>query len=230
MATVMLKNTYVGYLMLFGNYISCFIMSLMMPPAISKPAVYNSDKTESISFGGAIKKSLEDATKTCINIAGFVIIFSVIIYIVNNMQIYRNFVSLLSTMLKLDGDVISALFLGTIEITNGCNILAQTKLSMVVKASLASFLCSFSGFSIIAQVHSFTYKYKCFSFSLYTIRKFIQGVISALITYIVCYFSIESIAVFNNSYPINKISLLPFTLLLIISLIIYTAEALLNGS
>lgn len=229
-ATSMFGNTYWGYLMLFANYISCFIMSLIISPSKSKSINIGNSKDTTYNFGSALKNSLEDATKTCINVAGFVIIFSVIISVLKNNYVFNSFILFLSSLLKVNTEILNSLFLGMTEITNGCYLLSTTKINIVMKLSLASFLCSFSGASIIAQVHSFTYKHSCFSMGKYFYRKLLQGIISFIITYFICTINLDTLSVFNNAMATSKIFILPFMILLILSLFIYTLRTLFDRS
>jgi hypothetical protein len=96
-----------------------------------------------------------------------------------------------------------------------------------LKLSLISFLCSFSGLCIIAQVSSFISENKI-SLIRYSLIKFIQGVLSFFITFLISIFSITSLETssitFNsqitNSNPyaciIPVISILTITILLLI--------------
>ena len=104
---------------------------------------------------------------------------------------------------------------GLFEITNGTRLIyLNTNFSFPFTIALISFMLSFSGFSIIFQVYSCIYKAKIKL--LYIVKnKFIQGIISGIITYFLINFSniknIEhtNIIKFNaTSYFIISVSLL----------------------
>ena len=108
--------------------------------------------------------------------------------------------------------------------TNGCSIISTLSLSLPLKLSIISFLCSFSGLAVIAQVSSFVSETKI-NYSKYIFFKIIQGIFSFIITYILfkllptsIYTSKlrinSSISVYTYFYPILILILL--TLLLII--------------
>lgn len=228
-ATSMFGNTYWGYLMLFANYISCFVMSLLISPYKSKNLNINKHIDSHINFGSALKNSLEDATKTCISVAGFVIIFSVIISVLKNNYVFNSMMMFFSNIFKVDINILNSLLLGIMEITNGCYLLSKADINIIVKLSIASFLCSFSGASIIAQVHSFTFKHPCFSMGKYIYRKLLQGGISFIITYFICTLNLDTLSVFNNFMVTNRIFITPVIVLLLLSLFIYTLETLFDS-
>ncbi|WP_426351403.1 sporulation integral membrane protein YlbJ [Alloiococcus sp. CFN-8] len=230
-ATVMFNNSYVGYIMLIGSYSSCFIMSLLIKPIKSKTINIQNKKTIDMNIGNALKKSLEDATKTCIAVAGFIVIFSVITYAVKNSSIYQNIISLVTNNLKINKALIDSLLVGMMETTNGCYIISKSALTIETKVSVASYLCSFSGLSIIAQVHSFTYKHKGFKLGMYTYRKLIQGLISAGITYLSCWFLLQNSATISSSITISKNIYFVFMMILLcISFFVYLFGSLFNRS
>ncbi|WP_040211668.1 sporulation integral membrane protein YlbJ [Clostridium polynesiense] len=229
-ATVMFGNTYLGYLLLVANYLSCFIMSIILSPSKSTIKISIAKNKNNVNLGFAMKQSLEDATKTCISVAGFVILFSVIIPIIKNNYLYIYFTNELSQILKLDKNLLNSLLLGMLEITNGCYLLSKAEINLVVKLSLASFLCSFSGFSILAQVHSFCYKHSCFKFFRYLYRKMLQGIISFIITFFVVSVSLSTVSAFSNGNAGNSVILIPFMVLLVLSLFIYVVDVLFDRS
>ena len=129
----------------------------------------------------ALKNALEDATKTCLSIGSFVVIFSVIISIIKSSGIYYTAINALCSTGITNHSILDGLFLGFIEITNGCSIVATSNLSLNIKILICSFLIGFSGLSITFQVYSFVYKYKV-SMKKYLSLKIVQGIICTLIT------------------------------------------------
>lgn len=134
------------------------------------------------NFGVAFKEAIDNALTTTLTVGGFIILFSVVIAIIkNNAQISIVFNNI-ESLINLPKDSLYALFLGSIEITNGCNILATSSLTLPFKLSIISFLCSFSGLSIIAQVTSFTSKHDVPT-ARYMLLKLVQGIVSFIITF-----------------------------------------------
>ncbi|MEG1255231.1 sporulation integral membrane protein YlbJ [Clostridium sp.] len=189
--TAMLHSTFLGYILLISNLLSCIIMGLILPgrtkfkPYSTSKSLVAATKLEnnSINFGVVLKDSLEDATKSCLSIGSFVVIFSLLINIIKSSALYRTALATLCISGLIPYDLIDGLFLGFLEITNGCNILSVSTLSINTKVVLCSFLIGFSGLSITSQVYSFLYKYKI-SMKKYISIKIIQGAICSFITFI----------------------------------------------
>jgi sporulation integral membrane protein YlbJ len=179
----MLKSNNIGYLLLISNYISCFIMGLILPGKASYIA--NLRNKEIITYrkniGIIIKESIEGSIKTSMIIGGFVILFSVIIGIIKSNILFDIAVNNISTLLNLNKSIIEGMLLGIIEMTNGSYLISSANVSMAIKASLISFLLGFSGFSVVSQVFSFTYKHNL-SLKKYIARKTVQGLICSLVT------------------------------------------------
>lgn len=222
--TVMLDNTYLGYVLLLGCYLSCFVMSLILKNKTS-PIKLTSEKMSTYrtpNLGIAIKDSIESSIKTSLSVGGFVVIFSVVTTILINSTFFNNLIMLISIGLHIPYNAIKGMSVGIIEITNGCNFISLSDLSITLKATLISFLISFSGISIISQVYSFTYKYP-FSIKKYIKRKFLQGLICSTINAVLLNlpFINRTKQTFNSNFTnssINIFILLLFMLLLPIGL------------
>lgn len=175
----MLENKTYGYILLIANYLSCIIISFLIP---YKKDNYLSEMSKKQNhknnFGEVIKSSLENALKTCAMIGGFIILFSLIKEILIN-NIY-------SQILFKNFPILKSLIIGIFEITNGINLLIQTNIHIFLKLSIISSLCAFSGFCIILQCYSFVYKNPWFKLRKYIFYKIIQAIISFFITYISC--------------------------------------------
>ena len=220
----MLGNATFGYLLLIANYLSLIFIGLFTRKHISTP-LSNSSQLSSpkINFGQALKNAIDNAITTTIQVGGFIVIFSVIIGIIKNNASISIIFKNLESFLNLPKDSLYALFLGSIEITNGCNIIANTTLSIQLKLSIISFLCSFSGLSIIAQVGSFISKHNV-SMIKYTLLKLVQGIISFLITFAVTTLFLGSTPTSTLPTPTDNyiniaLYLIPFILIFIIYIV-----------
>ena len=179
----MLNNKKYGYILLLGNYISCIIMSFLIFKKESsnknniKNITYNK---KYVQFGEVFTNALQDSMKTCINIACFIIIFSMFIAILSsNNQI--------NTLLD-KFPIIKSILFGSLEITNGIKLISLiSNISINLKLSLISLLCSFGGLCILFQTYSFVSKYKEFNLYKYLSLKIVQSIISFTITYIFSY-------------------------------------------
>lgn len=224
-AGTLLGNITLGYILLVGSYLSPIFIGLITKKKrnLKQLSSLPCNKLESINFGSALKNAVQNGINTTLSIGGFIVIFSVIISLIkNNIYIYNIFVHL-ENFFNLPSGTLYSLFLGSIEITNGCSIINTLNISLPLKLSIISFLCSFSGLAIIAQVSSFVSDTKI-HYSKYIFFKLIQGIFSFIITYILLKVLPTSIYASNlrinynlNSYAyfIPLIALIILTLLLI---------------
>lgn len=220
----MLNNISYGYLLLIGNYLSVIIIGLFT----RKKRTFSKNKemekipenTSKNNLGYALKKSLEDGINTALSIGGFIIIFSVLIEIIQNSNTFSLIISKIESLLHLEPNLLYAIFLGSIEITNGCNMLSSSSLPISLKLSLISFLCSFSGLSIIAQSYSFMSKHNI-SLLRYFLFKLFQGILSFFITFIFSnLLTISTSNIFNISSKLSfYVLLVPIILLILIFII-----------
>lgn len=226
-ATTMLNNSNSGYILLISNYLSCIIMAFLLPRINTKDYYISNSKNHVPNLGVALKNSVDTSLKTCFNVGSFIIIFSVVLAIIKNNVIYNIVLSKISNTFYIEKDLLSGVILGLVEITNGCYYLSMSSLDFKIKLSLVSFLCSFSGLCIIAQVHSFAYKFKEFSLYTYIFRKFIQGIISFIITFIICS-KFESI---YTSYSNITVPYFPYIIiLLVLPLMLFSLKRLFDIS
>lgn len=232
--TAMLKSTYMGYMLLLSNYISCFVMGLILPSHSKSIKILKSDIPAKVNMniGNVIKDSIESAVKTCLSIGGFVILFSVITNIIKSNILFDIAVNKMNTVFLIDKSLIEGILLGAIEMTNGCYIISTLSADMYLKAIIISFFLGFSGLSIISQVYSFTYKYDL-SMRKYIVIKVLQGFICSIITAILLKVPLFSESVQNIRYHTSSNLSVVFvflTLLIFIPFIIYHARRLSHSS
>lgn len=234
--SAMLSSPIYGYILLIANYISIIIVGFL-----TKKKINNTNFSKATlplykekRFGVVLKESIESGVSTTLNIAAFVIIFSVIIGIIKDNAYINIAFNNLESFLNLPLDSIYSLFLGSIEFTNGCKLIASSALSINLKLSMISFICSFSGLSILAQVSSFISKDNI-SMAKYTFWKLIQGILSFIITFIssnILLTSVETSTIINNYSISNNIyifmlpTLIIFISYLIIKFIYYSIDKL----
>lgn len=224
-ATALFHNIKIGIILLTSNYMAPFIIGLLT----RKNGEYCDEIKENVNFnkkdfGENLKDSLSAAINTTLSIGGFIIIFSVIIGIISKSPSIITLINNIENFLSIPSNSLYGLLLGSLEITKGCNILATSNLNLIIKISITSFLCSFSGICIIAQASSFISRDKV-SIKKYTFLKLIQGIISFIITFILSKIFIVSIETSNinvfSSLNNNLFFLfLPFIILLILTIVL----------
>lgn len=225
-STAMLGNIKFSYILLIANYLAPFIIGIVTrkkSSSCSLEIITDSDSNKNKNFGTKFKIAIDDAVKTTISIGAFIVAFSVIIGIIKNNTYTSIVFQKLELLLNTPKNSLYSLFLGSIEITNGCNLISQSDLALSLKLSIISFFCSFSGLCIIAQVSSFISQNKV-SLLKYSLIKFTQGILSFVITFIISIFtvtSIETSSILINSPNINfniYICLIPVISILVITL------------
>ena len=228
-SAAMLGNIKFGYLLLIANYLSLIIIGFITK---RKDSLSNLDNImphmPNKNFGQAFKDSIDNALTTTISVGGFIIIFSVVIAIIKNNASISIIFNNIESYINVPKDSLYSLFLGSIEITNGCNALASSSLTIPLKLSIISFLCSFSGLSIIAQVSSFTSKHDV-PFLKYIFLKFCQGVISFVITLGISKVLLGSIATSTSNTIVSMspyMYFIPLALLLVLAFIEFILKKL----
>ena len=213
-----------GYFLLISNYLSIFFIAIITMKKSSMHQ-FNAQKTsfKEISFSVALDKSIKDALNTTLSVCSYVVAFSVIISILKNINFIKDIFFNIENLFNIPRNMLYGTFLGSIELTNGCNIISSSSMSIHFKLAIISFLASFSGISIIAQTFSFIGKHNV-SFFRYVFLKLIQGIFSFIFTFLLSNIVFKSIETYssNNFFVSNYLLnyLLPILIFLIIIFII----------
>ncbi|QUH26231.1 sporulation integral membrane protein YlbJ [Serpentinicella alkaliphila] len=137
-----------------------------------------------IHLGNAVRESIN----TMLLVGGFIILFSVIIEIlklIGFISFFARFISLVLIPFNLDVAYIEALITGLFEITMGCKMLSEVYTTdLILKIAAASFIISWSGFSIHAQCISIISETDI-NTKLYMLSKFFHGLLSFVLTIII---------------------------------------------
>lgn len=219
-ATGMLKNPSLGYLMLVCHYLGSISVGLFFRnygkesitnsnSSIKSNILYtietrsNSENGFFVLFGNAVFNGVN----TLLIVGGFVIIFSVIFEILslfNVISVLTYIIYLPLSFLGISKDLCYAFISGLFEITIGCNkISLVTSSSEVLKATLCSFLIGFSGMSILAQCCNFLAKTDI-NTTLYILSKFLHGLLASIFTFLLypLFKSTTAVSNFNNIYEV----------------------------
>ncbi len=222
--TALLNNTTLGYILLIANYLSVIFIGIItnknrtLRNSLSKSSI----NEKKLNFGQAIKNSVGNGVNTILSICGFIVIFSVIISLIKNIPYINNIFTFLENLFHMQSGTLFSIFLGSIEMTNGCNLISNLNISLPFKLGIISFLCSFSGLSVIAQISSFMNGFKI-SYFKYICLKLIQGIFSFVITYSLIKIIPTSIVTssFQTTCTINSFMyLLPILSILILTVIL----------
>jgi sporulation integral membrane protein YlbJ len=218
----MMSSTKIGYILLLSNILSCIFMGFVIPSKNfsfkikNKSMNFSKSKSTNANIGIIFKNSIEDAITNSLNIGGFIVVFSVITGIIKDNVIFHIVLNKFILIIGSSGDFIEGLLLGMLEMTNGCYLISSSNSNLYVKLPVLSFLIAFSGLSIISQVYSYTYKYDV-SIKKYIGRKFIQAVISSILTIVLYYVFLQASSIYTfNNMNIYSSSNLYFLLLIIL--------------
>lgn len=187
-------STTIGLLLFVTHMLACITVGIVLrffdkSSTISNNYHYNySNKSVSISsLGEVLGKSITNSISTILMIGGFVVIFSVVISILNQSGILSGVSLMLSPVLCAIGfptELIKPVLAGIVELTNGVSLVANTHIKAIsVNIVSASFLLGFGGISVLLQVFSIISK-AGLSIKTYAIGKLLQGIFSAIYTYI----------------------------------------------
>ncbi|MGL4847937.1 MAG: sporulation integral membrane protein YlbJ [Clostridium sp.] len=179
----MLGNIQLGYILLLSSFLSILFLSFFIKPSKTdypKAFIYTNHTPP--KFGFALQSAIENGIKTTLNVCGYVVLFSLVLSILKNLTLFSSLFFTLEELLSLPKNLLYGIFLGSFEITNGCNLISSINLSIHLKLSILSFFICFGGMSIFCQTASFFNE--IVSIKKYFFFKFIQGILGFLITFI----------------------------------------------
>ncbi len=215
-------NVEIGILLFLAHFLGSISVGLLfrfwkMKDVETLPvSSYRKNSINSVTFsnlGEVLTNSILNSIHSVVLIGGFVVLFSVIINILNNIGFFYYFSYLLSPILNefgLSNSFSTAILSGIIEVTNGINLISQIPMKAIsTNLIITSFLLGFGGISIFLQVLSITSK-SDLSIKAYFIGKLLHGTISAVLTYVfIKFFPIFQFDIiptfFNTSNHINSI-------------------------
>lgn len=216
-ATGIMNNPALGFFLALAHYLSAVTIGLFMryygkEKMAGKNIPMPNPITDMLNYrkkdGRTIGMLMGDAVKSGISlifmIGGFIIFFSVITNMLKISGFLRWFSIVLSRAIPIDAitpDIISSLFIGFMEVTNGARECASLQVPLIYKTTLISFMIGFGGLSVNAQVMSIISETDL-KFGIYMIFKLLQGITAAIYSYILtAYFS--DLPVFSLNYPAN---------------------------
>lgn len=135
------------------------------------------------TLGNSMGYAVKDSMNSMLLIGGYVIMFTVIINLVLNSNGFITVLNYLSSIFKVNPDIIKGLLAGIIELTNGCYIVSNLNIDILYKVLIVNFLIGWGGFSINSQAISFLGQTDL-STVIYLISKLFHGIFSTIYTYI----------------------------------------------
>lgn len=187
------KDTKTGILLLITHILACITVGILFRwwksgrNKRSTSFIETSNKLPSrislSNLGEVLASSIMNSISTIFLIGGFVVLFSVVISILNNIGILNLFVNLISPLSNVFGisdKYLKGIITGLIELTNGvCDIALIANKNISSNIIICAFLLGFGGISVALQVLSITSKNNI-SIKPYLIGKFLQGTFAAI--------------------------------------------------
>lgn len=161
------KNIKVGFIIYISHILASIIYGILTSFFYTKSKNNFLDCKSNDSFFKILSISINKSMEAVIGITGVICFFSSII-------------ALLDLIPFISGFKLKGLLYGLLEMTNGIKIISTSLISLRLKASLCSFLLSFSGLSIFMQLKSFSDNINKAS---YLFGKMLCAVISFIITF-----------------------------------------------
>ena len=147
-------------------------------------------------LGTILNLSIKKSITTVLQIGGFIVLFSVILSIMNNLMII-DYIGLFMEKFFLPKDITKCIVSGLLELTNGINLATNLhEKNISINIILCAFLLGFGGISVSLQVLSIVSQAHL-SMKKYFIGKFFQGLFAALYTALF----IEFIPIFKLDIP-----------------------------
>lgn len=140
-----------------------------------------------LNFGTILGDAIRNSVSTILAIGGFIVLFSVIIYLLSDTGVINTFADVSAYVLSplgIDKTVIKGLLSGLFEITTGSGLVgAAAGIPLYQQLPAASFIIGWAGLSVHFQVMSIAAKTDI-SIRPYLLGKLLQGIISAMYTWI----------------------------------------------
>lgn len=229
----MLGSRESGYIIFICHILGSIINGILFK-FISRNSFYDSAITDNPHISNKKLKIDNPVSDAIINslyssglIGGYIILFSVIIKLLDKINIYSAITNTLKTFLP---DKISSfpeiLLKTSLEISNGCKIISTLPYNFEFKIILASFIIAFSGFSVIGQVSSIIGKTNI-NIKVYVLGKLSHGIISSLLCYLLLNTNLFKITASSPMYiSLVNYNILLLQLLLLLMLILNTVSVI----
>ena len=204
-AAGMLGFEQVGGVLYASHVLSAVLVGLVMANyrrcEVVKSMPEYKQKTSSDILAESVSESVSLAGYVC----GFVIFFAVAIAIFKQ----SGMVDIITYKFK-NKSVIAGILYGMMEMTNGASALSSLRISVPLLCAI-SFVLGFGGLSVILQVYGIIKKYNL-SILIFAAAKLLQGIFSAILTYIMLSYSKITLPVFAEKTNFGILNLWAFSI------------------
>ena len=190
-----LINTGIGILLLITHILACFTVAFIFKFWKSKTREEyikeinsSSDILSFKDLGKILSISIINAIKSVVLIGGFIVFFSVVLSILNQISFFKVILVIFKPAfiaLNINPNFIVPIISGLIELTSGVSLVASVpSASLGINVIFASFLLGFGGISILLQVWGISSN-SDISIKPYIIGKFLQGIFAGFYTFLI---------------------------------------------
>jgi hypothetical protein len=174
LASGMLKNTSVGYLILCIHYLSAVIIGIVSGISAPKVKQYKTPFVYTASLS-ELPQAVTNGAASIINVGCYIMLFSVILRLLECTGLINLLIMPLSKLFtSIDINGARGLVYGIFEMTNGCRYAVDSRYSLPICA----FLVSFGGFSVHAQSMTYILRARLNPLS-YMLAKLVQGLLAS---------------------------------------------------
>lgn len=237
--TLLFGSKLIGYLLLLTHILACLTVGIILGVTSriknENKEIYDknyykntiiSNSNDLSDLGLILSLSIKKSIALILQIGGFVVLFSVIISILNESNVFI----IIGNMLEkfyIPKEFTKSLLTGMLELTSGVNIIARLQTSnLSLNIILCSFLLGFCSFSVMLQVKSVVSKSNL-SIKTYVNGKLLHGLIAMLYTAILIrYMPIFQLDIKPNtaSMSLTKITLIIIAFIVAFATILIKSE------
>lgn len=227
--SIMLKSPEAGYILLISHIIGAILNGVLYRlshnDTSSSCLVQNKVSLASLPASKMFADAITNSFLTLMYIGGYVIFFSVILKLLDQINFFEFLLYPLQSLPFIKASFLSTvkvLLKGSLEMSNGCNLVSSSSLSLSTILILISFMLSFSGLSIIGQV-STVLQGTNINIKKYVIYKVYHGILSAASCFIILKLKIFPLyipTVSGDFYPLFQLSNYKLLVLMLILILI----------
>lgn len=181
----MLGNFHLYKFIAIPHFVGAILLSFLISNKKSTINTSQRVKLRTIPFHNAFSSAIYKSITGILSVGGVIVIFSVFSNFLNDSLSSAASIISMGSNIK---DIIYSLLIGSLEITNGCNIIASSVyIPLETKLIIINFLLSFSGMSVIFQTIAMINEFNL-DIKNYIFYKFVHGIISVIICIVIFFF------------------------------------------
>lgn len=190
-AAGMLGFPQIGAVLYFSQVLSAVTVGVVMANYKRKEKITNKSCSAKASSSVGLAEAVSEAVSLTGYVCGFVIFFAVATAIFRQSGFVENLTYRLS-----EKNIAKGILFGMLEMTNGISFLSGVRITSALLCAV-SFVAGFGGLSVILQVSGIISRYGL-STSVFVFAKLLQGIVSAIFTWLMLSYTKISLPVFGG--------------------------------